>query len=890
MSAISSSFLDSRWLTVKGAREHNLKNITLTLPKNALVVFTGVSGSGKSSLAFDTIYAEGQRRYIESLSAYARQFLNSGHKPDVDEITGLAPAISIEQKTTSKSPRSTVGTVTEIYDYMRVLWARIGTPFSPATGLPIESQTIGQMVEHVYHLFTLSSRLVILAPLIRGRKGEYRKEFDALLKQGYQRAKVDGSFYDIADIPPLKKNQNHDIDIVIDRLVLNQDSVERLTDSFETACALAHGLVALELYNASSPTENEHRKRILLSSKAQCPISGFSLPELEPRLFSFNSPHGACPKCEGLGSQIYHGALTQIPDHIRGAQRAALITDRSEKIYDRVHDEDEEMDLETLKCAACQGKRLKPEALTVRIGNKNIAEISDLSITELIIWFLEIPHHLSEKQKTIAQPLLREIINRLNFLSEVGLGYLTLSRASGSLSGGESQRIRLASQIGSGLTGVLYVLDEPSIGLHQRDNERLIKTLKHLRDLGNTVIVVEHDEDTIRTADHIVDIGIGAGRQGGEIVAQGKVEDIIQVKESLTGQYLAGIETVPLPQKRRTSTERHMIISGAKEHNLKNVTASFPIEALTVVTGLSGSGKSSLVMDVLARYAKRYLEAKDTHAHFNAPSGLQLHGLDAFDRLIRITQTPIGRTSRSNPATYIGAFTAIREWFAGLPLAKERGYTSGRFSFNVPGGRCEACKGEGFLSVSMHFLPDVSVVCDVCHGQRYTRELCDVRYQGYSIADILTLTIDEVCSIFHAIPSIRSKLNILSQVGLGYIPIGQSATTLSGGEAQRTKLAKELCKRSTGRTLYILDEPTTGLHPHDVSMLIKILQTLVDQKNTVIIIEHNLDVIKVADWIIDLGPEGGNAGGYVIAQGTPEDITSCPGSYTGQFLKKLLHI
>ncbi|HLL28901.1 MAG TPA: excinuclease ABC subunit UvrA [Xanthobacteraceae bacterium] len=945
---------DHRIISIRGAREHNLKGVDLDIPRDELVVFTGLSGSGKSSLAFDTIYAEGQRRYVESLSAYARQFLEMMQKPDVDRIEGLSPAISIEQKTTSRNPRSTVGTVTEIYDYMRLLWARIGVPYSPATGLPIESQTVSQMVDRVMAL-PEGTRIYLLAPVVRGRKGEYRKDLAEFLKRGFQRVKIDGKFYEIAEAPTLDKKLKHDIDVVVDRLVVREDIKTRLADSFETALGLADGLAFVELVDEKEKG-GEH-KRILFSQKFACPVSGFTISEIEPRLFSFNSPHGACPACDGLGVEQEIDADLVIPDPAKTLRQGAIAPwSRSSSPYytqtlealgrkykfnlntpwkelpKKVRDtilygsgdedvkfiyddgmrsfetkkpfegvinnlerrfresesdwarEDIEKYFSSIPCKACNGYRLKPEALSVKIGEKHIGEVAELSVRHARTWFEELPKRLTPKQNEIGARVLKEVRERLTFLVDVGLDYLTLARASGTLSGGESQRIRLASQIGSGLTGVLYVLDEPSIGLHQRDNARLLETLKRLRDLGNTVIVVEHDEEAIRTADYLVDIGPGAGIHGGKIVAKGEAEDIIKARDSITGKYLSGELEVAVPERRKPNPNRTLKIVGARGNNLKNITAEIPIGLLTCITGVSGGGKSTLLIDTLYKaVARRLNDAHEAPAPFEA-----IKGLEHLDKVIDIDQSPIGRTPRSNPATYTGAFTPIREWYAGLPEARARGYEPGRFSFNVKGGRCEACQGDGVIKIEMHFLPDVYVTCDVCKGKRYNRETLEVTFKEKSIADVLDMTVEEGIELFSAVPAIRKVLETLARVGLDYIHIGQQATTLSGGEAQRVKLAKELSKRATGRTLYILDEPTTGLHFHDVAKLLEVLHELVANGNTVVVIEHNLDVIKTADWIIDLGPEGGDGGGEIVASGTPEDIVRVKKSYTGQFLAPVL--
>jgi excinuclease ABC subunit A len=964
---------DARVISVRGAREHSLKNVDLDIPRDQLVVFTGLSGSGKSSLAFDTIYAEGQRRYVESLSAYARQFLEMMQKPDVDQIDGLSPAISIEQKTTSRNPRSTVGTVTEIHDYMRLLWARIGVPYSPATGLPIESQTISQMVDRILAL-PEGTRLYLLAPVVRGRKGEYRKELAEFMRKGYQRVKVDGKFYEIAEVPALDKKFTHDIDVVVDRLVVRPDIATRLADSLEQALKLADGLAVAELADASSvasspPPEkkterskanrqrNETTERLVFSEKFACPVSGFTIPEIEPRLFSFNNPFGACPKCGGLGVEQHIDPDLVIPDKERTLRKGAIAPwakssspyyiqtltalgkhyrftldtkwkDLPKKTQDailhgsgdsdirmsyddgirayetkrpfegvitnlerRYKETDSEWAREEIAryftdvpCSACHGYRLKPEALCVKIAGLHIGQVSDLSVKAAAAWFGALPEKLNAKQNEIAVRILKEIRARLKFLVDVGLEYLTLARASGTLSGGESQRIRLASQIGSGLTGVLYVLDEPSIGLHQRDNARLLDTLRRLRDLGNTVIVVEHDEDAIRAADHVVDVGPGAGVHGGRIIAEGTPADIMANPASLTGEYLNGVREIAVPERRPKNPNRVLRVIGARGNNLKNVTTEIPLGLFTAVTGVSGGGKSTLLIDTLYKaLARRLNGASEAPAPFD-----RIEGIENLDKIIDIDQSPIGRTPRSNPATYTGAFTPIREWFAGLPEAKARGYAPGRFSFNVKGGRCEACQGDGVIQIEMHFLPDVYVTCDVCKGKRYNRETLEVLFKGKSIADVLDMTVEEALEFFKVVPRVRDVLTLLRRVGLDYIHVGQQATTLSGGEAQRVKLAKELSKRATGRTLYILDEPTTGLHFHDVAKLLEVLHELVDTGNTVVVIEHNLEVIKTADWIIDLGPEGGDGGGEIVASGTPEDIVREKRSYTGAFLKPVL--
>ena len=1002
-----------RAITIRGAREHNLKNVDLEIPRDKLVVFTGLSGSGKSSLAFDTIYAEGQRRYVESLSAYARQFLEMMQKPDVDQIDGLSPAISIEQKTTSKNPRSTVGTVTEIYDYMRLLWARVGVPYSPATGLPIESQIVSQMVDRVLAL-PEGTRLYLLAPVVRGRKGEYRKELAEYLKKGFQRVKIDGAFHELSEAPVLDKKFPHDIDVVVDRIVVRSDIGQRLAESFETALKLAEGLAVIE-YADSSPLppqgEAERRggvggggksaseqpptpalpttrkgsrgegesaaagvertaakktakihdksgpERILFSEKFACPVSGFTIPEIEPRLFSFNNPYGACPACGGLGVEQHIDEELVIPDKELTLRRGAIAPwakssspyyiqtltalgkfykftldtkwkDLPKKTRDallhgsgddeikfsyedgvrsydtrkpfegvitnidrRYRETESEWAREELgkyfsdiPCEACHGYRLKPEALCVKIGGKHIGEISELSVRRAGEWFETVPAALNAQQNEIAVRVLKEIRERLSFLLDVGLNYLTLARASGTLSGGESQRIRLASQIGSGLTGVLYVLDEPSIGLHQRDNARLLETLKRLRDLGNTVIVVEHDEDAIRLADYVVDVGPGAGVHGGNIVAQGTPSDVMNNPKSLTGKYLTGEMSVEIPERRPPNHRRTIKVINARGNNLKNVSAEIPLGLFTCVTGVSGGGKSTLLIDTLYKAIARKLN----NASEGAAPHDRIEGLEHIDKIIDIDQSPIGRTPRSNPATYTGAFTPIREWFAGLPESKARGYEPGRFSFNVKGGRCEACQGDGVIKIEMHFLPDVYVTCNSCRGKRYNRETLEVLFKGKSIADVLDMTVEEAAEFFKAVPRVRETFKTLHRVGLDYIHVGQQATTLSGGEAQRVKLAKELSKRATGRTLYILDEPTTGLHFHDVAKLLEVLHELVAQGNTVVVIEHNLEVIKTADWVIDLGPEGGDGGGEIVAWGPPEDIVKAPRSYTGKFLAPVL--
>jgi len=1015
-------------IKVKGAREHNLTGFDIDLPRDKLIVITGLSGSGKSSLAFDTIYAEGQRRYVESLSAYARQFLEMMQKPDVEHIEGLSPAISIEQKTTSRNPRSTVATVTEIYDYMRLLWARAGVPYSPATGEPITAQTVSQMVDRVMAL-PEKTRFYLLAPVVRGRKGEYRKEMLEWQKAGFTRVRIDGEFYDIEETPKLDKKYKHDIEVVVDRLVVrgkteDREGMEtRLADSFETALRLADGLayvdlaegtVAEAMENSTSPlkegglkeasalfkpepgaepaspsrlreglgvgqsdaqdnpTPNPSRKRegsmkgtglpdnrIVFSERFACPVSGFTIEEIAPRLFSFNAPQGACPACDGLGEKLHFDLQLVIPNPALSIKKGAVVPwaksnppspyymqvlgsiarhfefsldtpwkDLSEHHRDTVLNgtqgipvtlrfQDGRKSYEVKKpfegvvgnlnrrmlqtesawmreelakfqaaapCEVCEGARLKPEALAVKIAGTDISIPTRYSVGDALKFFEGLAEKLDNIQKQIAEPILKEIIERLGFLNNVGLDYLNLDRKSGTLSGGESQRIRLASQIGSGLSGVLYVLDEPSIGLHQRDNGRLLTTLKRLRDLGNTVIVVEHDEDAIRSADHVVDMGPGAGVHGGEVVAQGTLKQILKSKKSLTAAYLNGSREIEVPKKRRKGTGKKLTVHGASANNLQNIKAAIPLGTFTCVTGLSGSGKSSLTIDTLYAAAARALNG----ARIIAGKHDKITGLEYCDKVIDIDQSPIGRTPRSNPATYTGAFTNIRDWFAGLPESAARGYKPGRFSFNVKGGRCEVCRGDGLIKIEMHFLPDVYVTCEECSGKRYNRETLEVKFKGKSIADILDMTVEDAVSFFKAVPPIRDKMAMLYEVGLGYIKVGQQATTLSGGEAQRVKLAKELSKRSTGQTLYILDEPTTGLHFEDVRKLLQVLHQLVEQGNSVIVIEHNLDVIKTADHIIDLGPEGGVRGGKIVAEGTPEQVAKVKGSFTGGYLKDML--
>jgi excinuclease ABC subunit A len=946
---------DNASIRVRGAREHNLKGLDVDIPRGELVVLTGLSGSGKSSLAFDTIYAEGQRRYVESLSAYARQFLELMGKPDVDLIEGLSPAISIEQKTTSKNPRSTVGTVTEIHDYMRLLWARVGVPYSPATGLPIESQTVSQMVDKVLAL-PEGTRLYLLAPVIRGRKGEYRKEIADWQRQGFQRLKIDGEFYPIEDAPTLDKKLKHDIDVVVDRVVVKADLRVRLSDSVEQALRLADGLATAEW--ATIEEGATEPKRLLFSERFACPVSGFTITEIEPRLFSFNNPFGACPACDGLGAKLtfdtdlvipdkektlHHGAVApwsrgpsplytqtlqalarhygfsmdtpwfQLDDKARkvilsgtGSEKVKFTYDDQARKYEvskpfegvlpnlerRWRETDSAWVREELgryqsqtPCETCHGARLKPEALAVKIASQSIAQVSALSIRNARTWFEGLEPSLTPKQLEIARRILKEINDRLRFLVEVGLDYLSLSRASGTLSGGESQRIRLASQIGSGLTGVLYVLDEPSIGLHQRDNTRLLGSLKGLRDLGNSVLVVEHDEEAILTADHVIDMGPAAGVHGGHIIAQGTPADIMATPESVTGQYLTGVREIAVPETRRKPNKKRVLrISGARGNNLKDVTGEIPVGLFTCVTGVSGGGKSTFTIETLYKAAARRLNnASDAPAPHD-----RIEGLELFDKVIDIDQSPIGRTPRSNPATYTGAFGPIRDWYANLPESKARGYGPGRFSFNVKGGRCEACQGDGVIKIEMHFLPDVYVTCDVCKGRRYNRETLEVLYRGKSIADVLDMTVEEAGDLFKVVNSIRDKMETLKRVGLSYVKVGQQATTLSGGEAQRVKLSKELSRRATGRTLYILDEPTTGLHFEDTKKLLEVLHELVDHGNTVVVIEHNLDVVKTADWLLDFGPEGGDGGGQIVAEGTPEQVAKNPASWTGKYLAELL--
>jgi excinuclease ABC subunit A len=958
-------------ISVRGAREHNLKGIDIDLPRDSLIVITGLSGSGKSSLAFDTIYAEGQRRYVESLSAYARQFLEMMQKPDVEHIDGLSPAISIEQKTTSRNPRSTVATVTEIYDYMRLLWARVGVPYSPATGLPIEAQTVSNMVDRVMAL-PEGTRAYLLAPVVRGRKGEYRRELAEWQKAGYTRVRIDGEMYAIEDAPALDKKYKHDIEVVVDRIAVKPGIETRLADSFEQALKLAEGLVYLDLADGVVPgREGEDAaggqlkgaglppNRIVFSEKFACPVSGFTIEEVEPRLFSFNAPQGACAACDGLGEKLLFDPQLVVPNEALSLKKGAVVpwakSNPPSPYYMQVLSSlarEFGFDLETpwnelaeehrdtilfgtkgqpvpltfkdgrkeytvrkafegvignlnrrmlqtdsawmreelgkfqtaQPCEVCGGKRLNDKALAVKIAGTDIATPTKMAVNAAKDWFLALPGKLTDTQNQIARAILKEINERLGFLDNVGLDYLNLDRTSGTLSGGESQRIRLASQIGSGLSGVLYVLDEPSIGLHQRDNDRLIETLKRLRDLGNTVIVVEHDEDSIRSADHVVDLGPGAGVHGGEIVAQGTLEEVLACKDSLTADYLTGRREIAVPARRRKGNGHKVTVHGARANNLRDITAAIPLGTFCCITGVSGSGKSSLVVDTLYPSAARSLN----NARVIAGPHERVTGLEYCDKVIEIDQSPIGRTPRSNPATYTGAFTQIRDWFAGLPESQARGYKPGRFSFNVKGGRCEACQGDGLIKIEMHFLPDVYVTCEECHGRRYNRETLEVKFKGLSIADVLDMTIEDAEEFFKAVPPIRDKMHMLNEVGLGYVKVGQQATTLSGGEAQRVKLAKELSRRSTGQTLYILDEPTTGLHFEDVRKLLEVLQRLVEQGNTVVVIEHNLDVIKTADWVLDLGPEGGVRGGEIVAQGTPEQVAAEPRSFTGRYLAPML--
>ena len=943
--------IDQQNIVINGAREHNLKSISVSLPRNKFIIITGLSGSGKSSLAFDTIYAEGQRRYVESLSAYARQFLDTMHKPDVDQISGLSPAIAIEQKTTSKNPRSTVGTVTEIYDYLRLLYARVGVPYSPATGLPIKAQQPSDMVDQIMGLEE-NEKIFILAPIVRDRKGEYKKELLELQKKGFQRVKIDEKLYELDDLPVLDKKLRHNIEVVVDRLIIKDGIQTRLSDSMRTALDLSDGISYVEILS-----ETKKNNRIVFSENFSCPVSGFTIAEIEPRLFSFNAPIGACKKCDGLGIEDYFDESLIVPNTSLSLSKGAIVPwsksfspyitqtllslskaynfslstpwdkldqeiqtlflygskgkiikfryDDNGRIYDVnrpfegiipnlerrsrettsnwFRDEFERYKNER-QCEICNGYRLNSEALAVKIDGLHIGEMVELSIKELFIKFETISNKLSNQQNKIAESIIKEIKERLQFLKNVGLDYLTLNRKSGTLSGGESQRIRLASQIGSGLTGVLYVLDEPSIGLHQRDNERLLKTLKNLRDQGNTIIVVEHDFEAMMEADHIVDIGPGAGVNGGLVVAEGNSKDISKSPKSITGKYLSGEKKVDIPKVRKKGNGLFIEIIEASGNNLKNISVSFPLGTFTCVTGVSGGGKSTLVIETLFKTVSSRINSSRT-----IPAKCKyINGIEYLDKVIDIDQSPIGRTPRSNPATYTGAFSPIREWFSGLPESRARGYSPGRFSFNVKGGRCEACKGDGLIKIEMHFLPDVYVTCESCKGKRYNRETLEINFKGKNISDVLNLTVDEAFEFFSAVPSIRDKMKTLIRVGLGYIKVGQQATTLSGGEAQRVKLSKELSRRSTGKTLYILDEPTTGLHFEDVNNLLKVLHMLVSQGNTVIVIEHNLDVIKTADYIIDIGPEGGDLGGEILAHGTPEEVSNKQGSYTGSYLKRIL--
>jgi len=953
-------------ISVRGAREHNLKDVDIDIPRDTLTVITGLSGSGKSSLAFDTIYAEGQRRYVESLSAYARQFLELMQKPDVDHIEGLSPAISIEQKTTSRNPRSTVATVTEIYDYMRLLWARVGIPYSPTTGEPIAAQTVSQMVDRVLAL-PEGTRAYLLAPVVRGRKGEYRKELAEWQKAGFTRVRIDGTIYEIDEAPALDKKFKHDIEVVVDRIVIKADIATRLAESFETALKLAEGLAYFDPADPVEPHtpksevlgDNAPPGRIVFSEKFACPVSGFTISEIEPRLFSFNAPQGACPACDGLGEKLIFDEDLVVPNHALTIKKGAVVPWAKSnppspyymqvlgslaKAYDFSLDtpwSDLPADVQAMilhgskgkpvtltfvdgkkkydvskpfegvignlnrrllqtesawmreeltkyqssrPCEVCGGARLKPEALAVKVAMRDIAHATRLSVVDALAFFTDLPTHLGDQQRAIAERILKEIVERLGFLNNVGLDYLNLDRTSGTLSGGESQRIRLASQIGSGLSGVLYVLDEPSIGLHQRDNDMLLATLRRLRDLGNTVLVVEHDEDAIRTADYVIDMGPGAGVHGGQIVAHGTLKQLLKSKTSITADYLNGTREVPVPAKRRKGSGKKLTVHNATANNLTGVTASIPLGTFTCITGVSGSGKSSFTIDTLYAAAARELNG----ARILAGKHDKVTGLNHLDKVIDIDQSPIGRTPRSNPATYTGAFTQIRDWFAGLPESLARGYKPGRFSFNVKGGRCEACQGDGVLKIEMHFLPDVYVECDVCHGARYNRETLEVKFKGHSIADVLDMNVEDAAEFFKAVPPIRDKMAMLVEVGLGYVKVGQQATTLSGGEAQRVKLAKELARRATGNTLYILDEPTTGLHFEDVRKLLEVLHALVEQGNTVVVIEHNLDVIKTADWVLDLGPEGGVKGGEIVAEGPPEVVAKEPRSFTGKYLAPLL--
>jgi len=954
-----------KYISVHGAKEHNLKNVSIDIPKDKLVVITGLSGSGKSSLAFDTVYAEGQRRYVESLSAYARQFLEMQNKPDVEYITGLSPAIAIDQKTTSKNPRSTVATITEIYDYMRLLFARIGVPYSPATGLPIEKQSVTQMVDRILEL-PQNSKLHLLAPIVRGGKGEHIAELMKLKKDGYSRVRIDGEIHSLEELPRVDKNKKHNMEVVVDRIQLNDELGNRLAASIETALQLSHGLLYVEItdlpasYKPKKDSGKIYKKGdiIVLSEKFACPVSGFQLTEIEPRMFSFNSPYGACPECDGLGIESFYNPEHIVPNKTLSLSEGAVApwANSQNKTYrqtlqalsrhfsfslDAMWSElpadiqklilygsgDEEITFEfddglrtskvtqvfegvipnmirrvaeadtshlasayetyqgITKCKGCKGYRLRPETLCVRIADHHIGQVAEKTIEQSVEWFKQLPSKLNKTHNQIAERVIKEIGLRLGFLQDVGLDYLTLDRKSGSLSGGESQRIRLASQIGSGLSGVLYVLDEPSIGLHQCDNDKLINTLQNLRDLGNTVIVVEHDEDTMRRADYLIDIGPGAGVHGGKIVAQGTPEEVAKNPKSITGKYLSGEKEIEIKPRRKHEKERYIRLRGARANNLQNVDADFPVRKFTSVTGVSGSGKSTLVLQTLFRAANKFVNG----AFKKVPGGYDtLTGLEYIDKVIKIDQSPIGRTPRSNPVTYTGAFSFIRDLFVALPESKARGYKAGRFSFNVKGGRCETCQGDGMLKIEMHFLPDVYVTCETCKGKRYNRETLEIKYKGKAISDILGLTVEDACKFFESQPLIYEKLKAMNDVGVGYIALGQSATTLSGGEAQRIKLAKELSRKSTGRTLYILDEPTTGLHTDDIAKLLSVLHRLVDVGNTVICIEHNLEVIKTSDWLIDVGPGGGSKGGMIVGCGTPEDIAKLPNSMTGKYLKKCL--
>jgi excinuclease ABC subunit A len=948
-----------KYISVRGAKEHNLKNVNIDIPKEQLVVITGLSGSGKSSLAFDTIYAEGQRRYVESLSAYARQFLELQNKPDVESITGLSPAIAIDQKTTSKNPRSTVATITEIYDYQRLLFARIGVPYSPATGLPIEKQSVSQMVDQIMAL-PEGTKIYLLAPFVRGAKGEHTKELLTLKKQGFTRVKIDGNVYDMEDLPIIDKNKKHDMEVLVDRIEIKPDLGNRLPDSIETALKLSHGVLYVEIVSLPEGAETDKKKEdiLIFSEKFACPVSGFQLTEIEPRMFSFNSPYGACTACDGLGVEEFYDPELVVPNKMfslnEGAilpwanstnkyyrqmlnalskhyefdldepfadlpeniQKMILFGSGEEKIkftYEdglrtitdnevfegvipnmqrRVNESDSfklkaayEVYQNMTDCHVCKGYRLRQESLCVKIAGKHIGEVSALTIDDAREWFRGLPKKLNTTENKIAERVLKEIIARIGFLHDVGLDYLTLNRKSGTLSGGESQRIRLASQIGSGLSGVLYVLDEPSIGLHQCDNDKLINTLKNLRDLGNTVIVVEHDEETMKAADYLIDIGPAAGVHGGRIVSQGTPEQVANDPESVTGAYLSGKKFIPVPERRITEKNRYIRIRGARANNLQNVDAEIPLRKFTCVSGVSGGGKSSLILHTLYRALNKAFVPSTKKV-----PGLHdsITGIEYIDKVIKIDQSPIGRTPRSNPATYTGAFSLIRDLFVAVPESKARGYKSGRFSFNVKGGRCETCQGDGLIKIEMHFLPDVYVVCDTCHGSRYNRETLEIKYKGKSISNILEMTVDEAVEFFAKQPLILEKVKALQEVGVGYIKLGQSATTLSGGEAQRIKLAKELSRKSTGRTLYILDEPTTGLHSEDIAKLLTVLHRLVDAGNTMVVIEHNVDVIKTADYILDVGPGGGSKGGKIVATGTPEEVAEVKDSITGQYLKRAL--